>query len=88
MEGVDLYITAPGTDIADVFAFFIGITRFSATVYAQVVAASFEVRITPTGDKTVIGGPLSLDFTTDGIAELALLDTADPNVFSLVEWTN
>lgn len=88
MEGVDLYVTAPGTDIADVFANFIGLTRFSATVYGRLVAASYEVRITPTGDKTVIGGPLSLDFTTDGIAELALLDTADPNVFSLIEWTN
>ena len=85
---VDIYVTAPGIDIANVLPNLARISQFTSTDYARLNAGTYEARITPAADKTVIGGPLTLDFATDGIADLALLDTADPNVFTLAEWGN
>ena len=85
---VDVYVSVPGVDIADRLPTFVNIPQFKSTSYARLIAGNYEIRITPNGDKTVLAGPLQWDFETNGIAELALLDTADPNVFTLDPWTN
>lgn len=85
---VDVYITPPGNDITDLFPNVVQVTSLGATVYFRVAAGNYEIQITPTAEKTVIAGPYAVDFVADGIAELILLDTADPNVFTLTDWSN
>lgn len=50
---VDLYITAPGTDLATVDPNFRNVPFKANTGYVQVPAGSYRVRITPVGTKTV-----------------------------------
>lgn len=50
---VDIYVTAPGTDIAGVGATLTNIPFGAASDYLEVPAGDYRVRITPTGTKTV-----------------------------------
>jgi hypothetical protein len=50
---VDLYITAPATDITTVTPNFSNVAFKANTGYVQVPAGSYRVRITPAGSKTV-----------------------------------
>ena len=85
---VDMYFTLPGTDITNTFPTLIAVASMSSTAYAQLVARTYDVTITPTGEKTVLAELSALDFTSDGIAELILLDTADPGVVTLTDWSD
>jgi Domain of unknown function (DUF4397) len=59
---VDIYVTAPGADINPATATLTNIPFKAASDYLSVDAGSYQVRVTPTGTKTVVidSGTLSL----------------------------
>lgn len=83
-EEADIYIVESGTDIADASPGFPGMDSLVSTGYRQLVPGSYEVTVTVAGEKTVAAGPLTLDLAGGDIAELAVIDTADPNVLDIV----
>lgn len=85
---VDLYIFPTGEDIADNFPRFFSLPFRASTGYANLGEGSYQVAITEPGEKDIIGGPLTLDLALGDVAELAILDTADPNVFDVVLYDN
>ncbi len=85
---VDLYIFDATEVIPDVFPRFFSLPFRATTGYANLDAGSYQIAITLPGEKDIIGGPLTLDLALGDIAELALLDTPDPNVFDLIVYDN
>ena len=84
-EEADIYILESGTDIADVAPGFSKMKTLASTAYLQLAPGSYDVTVTVAGEKTIAAGPLTLDLAGGDIAELAAIDTADPNVLDLVE---
>ena len=58
---VDLYVVETGIDIADVFPTFLALSVDSPPGVTHLAEGSFEIYLTPTGDKAVIAGPIALD---------------------------
>jgi hypothetical protein len=83
-EDADLYLVTAGTDIADVNPNFPSIDSRVSTGYLQLEAGSYELTVTVTGEKTVAAGPLALELANGDVVELAIVDTADPNLLDLV----
>ena len=82
---VDLYVVETGTDIADVFPTFFGVPVGSLPVTTTLDAGSFEIYLTPTGDKAVITGPIALDTMLGDIFEYIAYDNLlDPMAADLV----
>lgn len=61
-SNVDIYVTAPGADLADEVPTLTNVPFRAASGYLGVPAGTYQVRITPTGTKTVAidSGALSL----------------------------
>ena len=51
---VDIYVTAPGADITAVTPTLTNVPFKTASAYLSVDAGSYEIRVTPTGTKTVV----------------------------------
>jgi hypothetical protein len=83
-EEMDLYLLDAGTDIADVAPNFPSIDTGISTNFLQLEPGSYELTATVTGEKTVAAGPVALELADGGVTELAIVDTADPNVVSIV----
>jgi hypothetical protein len=82
---VDLYVVKTGIDIANVFPTFFGVSVGNAPVTNSFNAGSFEIYLTPTGDKAVIAGPLALDMMLGDVFEYIAYDNvADPMIADLV----
>jgi hypothetical protein len=82
---VDLYVVRTDINIADVFPTFFGVSVGSAPVTTSFNAGSFEIYLTPTGDKTVITGPIALDMVLGDVFEYIAYDNvADPTAADLV----
>jgi hypothetical protein len=60
---VDVYVTAPDQDITSVTPLLTGVAFRASSDYLTVLPGSYQVRITPTGTKTVVidTGAVSLD---------------------------
>jgi hypothetical protein len=84
VPSVDLYVYLPTEDINDVFPRFFGLAFKATTAYGPLAAGSYQVAITLPGEKAIIGGPVTLDIALGDIAEMAILDTVDPNLFDLI----
>lgn len=87
-EEADVYLLDAGTDIAGVGASFPGVDTGLTPGYLQVAAGSYELTVTVTGEKTVAAGPVALDLANGDVVELAIVDTADPNVLDVVVYDN
>ncbi len=85
---VDLYIFPTGEVIDDNFPRFFSLPFRANTGYANLDEGSYQVAITLPASKAIIGGPLTLDLSLGEVVELAILDTADPNVFNLIIYDN
>ena len=82
---VDVYIHLDTVDINDIFPRFFSLPYTVTTGYNESrIAGNHLVTVTRAGDKNIVAGPLMLNFTLGDVIELALLDTADPNVFDIV----
>ena len=59
---VDIYVTAPGADLATATPTLTGVPFGAASDYLSIPAGDYQVRVTPTGTKTVAidSGPVSL----------------------------
>lgn len=51
---VDIYVTAPGADLSTATPNFTNVPFFTVSSYISAPAGSYQVRITPTGTKTVV----------------------------------
>ncbi len=77
---VDIYLLETGASLDDNIPFF-GFVPFKASApLSSVKAGSYEVTVTPGGEKTAIAGPVALDISNGQVVELYILETADPNV--------
>jgi Domain of unknown function (DUF4397) len=83
-EEADIYLLESGTDIADASPGFDGIDTLVSTGYLQLAPGSYDVTVTVKGEKTVAAGPLTLNLASGAIADLAIIDTDDPNVLAIV----
>ena len=82
---VDLYVVKTGIDIADVFPTFFGVPIGSPPITTNLAEGSFEIYLTPSGDKALITGPIALDTMLGDVLEyIAYDDPADPMTADLV----
>jgi hypothetical protein len=83
-ELVDGYFLASGTDIADESPNLAGLGTATTSGYVTLDPGNFELTVTDTGEKTVLAGPVAIDVSSGSIREIAIVDTADPNVLQIV----
>ncbi|MEX2494618.1 MAG: DUF4397 domain-containing protein [Woeseia sp.] len=83
---VDAYVLDAGTDIADTAPSARQLASTANSNYLHLPAGDYELTVTEAGEKTAIAGPLSFDLVAGDIVEVAIIDTADPNTVTLVEF--
>lgn len=88
LEQADIYLLDAGTDIADASPGFSGIDSLTSTGYLRLTAGSYELTVTTAGEKTVLAGPVALDLAGGDVVEMAIIDTADPNVLDAIIYDN
>ena len=86
LDLVDAYLLNAGTDINDVGPNIPRINTADSSDYLHLQPGNYELTVTQAGGKTVVAGPLALDLTSGDIAEVALIDTADPNLLNIVAY--
>ncbi|MEQ9563905.1 MAG: DUF4397 domain-containing protein [Woeseiaceae bacterium] len=84
----DVYIHGASDLLPDIFPSFISLPFRSTTGYLNRDDDSYVITITEAGEKVAVAPPLSLDLALGDVVDLAILDTADPNVFDLVIYGN
>ena len=82
--GTDIYIVDADADITDEFPSAINLdVGFFAEL--QFVAGSYDIYVTPTGEKTVITGPYRMDLALGDIFDIIVLDNlADPAIVDIL----
>jgi hypothetical protein len=82
---VDLYVVETGTDIADAIPRFILVSVGEVPRFTTLDADSFEIYLTPPGEKDVITGPIALDTMLGDVFEYIAYDNLlDPMTADLV----
>lgn len=80
---VDIYVTAPGTDISGVDATLTNVPFKADTDFISLPAGMYDVTVTPTGSKTAAIGPATITLANGGIYTAVAIDevrtTADPD---------
>lgn len=85
---VDVYLSSDDSLLDDLLPILRALPFGLASEYQQPVANSYELTITTATEKTVLAGPLTLDIATGDIVEIIILDTDDPTIGALLEFTN
>ena len=75
---VDLYVVDTGTSIADVLPRQINLGYGLQSPAIGLSAGSYDVYLTPSGEKIVLDGPISLEAALGDVFEAVLLDRVDP----------
>jgi hypothetical protein len=75
---VDVYLVEGDLDITDLFPQFFSVGFGIPPLTGAINPGSYKLYVTPTGEKTVISGPISFDMALGDIVDLIALDTADP----------
>jgi hypothetical protein len=83
-ELVDAYILAPGTDIDDASPSLPRLGTAVTSGYVTLDPGTYELTVTEPAEKTVLAGPLTINLASGSIREVAIVDTADPNLLDLV----
>lgn len=80
---VDIYVTAPRTDINTVDPNFSDIPFKASTDFVSLPEGNYEVSVTATGTKTIAIGPAAINLSAGGIYTAAAIDevrtTTDPD---------
>ena len=87
-ELFDIYIHGADELITDIVPSFADVPFRANTGYLSRDADSYEITITQANETDVVAGPFTLDLSLGDVVELAILDTADPNLFEIVEYGN
>jgi hypothetical protein len=81
---VDAYLLAPGTDLDDESPNLPRLATAGTSNYVNLDPGNYELTVTETAEKTVLAGPLTVNVTSGSIREVAIVDTADPNLLDIV----
>ncbi|WP_018231551.1 DUF4397 domain-containing protein [Thioalkalivibrio thiocyanodenitrificans] len=73
---VDIYVTAPGTDLAGADPAFADVPFKAETGYVALTAGDYEISVTPAGDKTVAIGPVTVSLEAGHIYGAIARDAA------------
>ncbi|MEM6818776.1 MAG: DUF4397 domain-containing protein [Pseudomonadota bacterium] len=73
---VDIFVTAPGTDITTVTPNFADVEFGDETGYVQLAAGTYTVTVTPTGTTTAAIGPIDITIDAGGIYTAVARDAA------------
>ncbi len=76
---VDIYVTAPMTDITNIDPTFSGVELRQETGYVELAGGSYDVTVTVAGTKTAAIGPATITLSDGGVYTAAARDP-DPNV--------
>ena len=87
-DAVDIYLSSDDTILDDLIPILRSLPFGLASEYQQLAANSYALTITTAGERIVLAGPLTLDVATGDIVEIIILDTVDPTVGTLLEFTN
>jgi hypothetical protein len=79
---VDIYITAPNTDINTVDPNVVNLEFANATDYLSLIGGNYTVTITPTGSKTPAIGPTPINLVNGGVYTAAARDAVGGGLVS------
>jgi len=71
---VDIYVTAPGTDITSVEPVLVSIPFKANTDFLELPAGTYDVTVTPAGSKTAAIGPATLSFSNGDVLTVIARD--------------
>ena len=88
LQEVDVYLAAEGSVIGEIIPSVRALPFGLTSDFRERAGAIYELTITTTGEQTVVAGPLTLDLATGTVVEILIMDTADPAVGEILEFTN
>lgn len=87
IEKADFWLLKAGTNIADSAPNFPNFATQTSSGYLTLAPGKYELTVTFGDDDTVAVGPVPVNLAEGDIVELAVIDTADPNVLDVVTYT-
>ena len=87
-DALDIYVVEAGTDINDelVVPEINNILPGGNPGYSFALPIEYDIYITEFDSKTVLAGPLNVSYATGEVRHYIILETADPNVLTLLEY--